>query len=146
MSVILETVGLTKEFGALRAVDGVSLKVAKGILHAVIGPNGAGKTTLFNLITGELRPTAGRILFEGRDITGLPTYALVRLGLARSFQRTSVFANLTVFENVWLARFAVGDHSVATRALRKTDDTGPMQEAVMETLRRVGLEEKASRG
>jgi branched-chain amino acid transport system ATP-binding protein len=103
---LLRVDGLTKAFGALRAVDGVSLAVEAGSLHSVIGPNGAGKTTLFNLITAEIPPTAGRIVLDGRDITGRPSHALPRLGIARSFQRNNLFPNLTVRQNVWTAAFA----------------------------------------
>jgi branched-chain amino acid transport system ATP-binding protein len=103
---LLRTKGLTRTFGALRAVDGVDLAVEAGTLHSVIGPNGAGKTTLFNLVTGELSPTAGRITLDGRDITGRPPHAMPRLGIARSFQRNNLFPTLTVAENVWTAAFA----------------------------------------
>ena len=100
---ILETHGLTMEFRGFRALDGVDLRVEPGELHAVIGPNGAGKTTLFNLLSGLLRPTAGRIDFEGREITGLAAHELARRGIGRSFQITSVFPHLTVLANVELA-------------------------------------------
>jgi branched-chain amino acid transport system ATP-binding protein len=103
---LLSTDGLTCDFGALRAVNRVSLRVQAGTLHSVIGPNGSGKTTLFNLISGELRPTAGRVHFEGRDVTGLPSHRLPHLGLARCFQRTNVFPRLSVYENVWVAAFS----------------------------------------
>jgi branched-chain amino acid transport system ATP-binding protein len=103
---LLRTERLTCDFGALRAVNGVSLSVAAGTLHSVIGPNGSGKTTLFNLISGELRPTAGRVHFEGRDVTGLPSHRLPHLGLARCFQRTNVFPRLSVYDNVWVAAFS----------------------------------------
>ena len=100
---ILETHGLTMEFRGFRALDGVDLRVESGELHAIIGPNGAGKTTLFNLLSGLLRPTAGRIEFEGREITGLPPHEVARRGIARSFQITSVFPHLSVVANVELA-------------------------------------------
>jgi branched-chain amino acid transport system ATP-binding protein len=103
---LLEIRGLVKAFGAHRAVAGVDLDVHSGTLHSVIGPNGAGKTTLFNLITGELPPTSGKILFEGKDITGRPPHLMPRLGLARSFQRNNLFLNLKVEQNVWAAAFA----------------------------------------
>jgi branched-chain amino acid transport system ATP-binding protein len=103
---LLRTERLTRTFGALRAVDGVDLSVEAGSLHSVIGPNGAGKTTLFNLITGEIPPTAGQILLDGHDVTGRPSHAMPRLGLARSFQRNNLFPGLTVAQNVWTAAFA----------------------------------------
>jgi branched-chain amino acid transport system ATP-binding protein len=105
---ILETQNLAKSFGALTAVKDVSLAVEAGSLHSVIGPNGAGKTTLFNLLTGTFPPSAGRILFDGKDITGTPAHRIAHLGLARSFQRTNVFPAFTLLENVWTAAFATG--------------------------------------
>jgi ABC-type branched-subunit amino acid transport system ATPase component/ABC-type branched-subunit amino acid transport system permease subunit len=100
---LLESRGLTKVFGGLAAVNGVDFQVRRGELRAVIGPNGAGKTTFFNLLTGVLPPSAGRILFKGRDITRLPAHAVSRLGLARSYQVTNIFGDLSVFENVRIA-------------------------------------------
>jgi branched-chain amino acid transport system ATP-binding protein len=101
--VLLETRALTRAFGSLVAVNRVDFAVRRGELRSIIGPNGAGKTTFFRLIAGELRPSSGRILFAGRDITGLPQYAVARLGIAKSFQITNVFPHLTVFENVRVA-------------------------------------------
>ncbi len=100
---LLRTRQLTKVFGGLRAVDGVDFAIEPGELRAVIGPNGAGKTTFFNLITGLFPPTAGRIFFRGEDITGLPAHRVARRGIGRTLQVTSLFPNLTVFENVWIA-------------------------------------------
>jgi branched-chain amino acid transport system ATP-binding protein len=102
----LETRGLTMDFRGFRALGGVDLRVEPGVIHAIIGPNGAGKTTLFNLLSGLLRPTAGRILFENREITGWPAHAVVHLGLARSFQITSIFPHLSLLDNIRLARQA----------------------------------------
>src|SRR6266581_693568 len=106
---ILETKNLSKAFGALAAVDDVSLAIEAGTLHSIIGPNGAGKTTLFNLLTGTYRPSSGRILFDGRDITGTPAHRVAHLGLARSFQRTNVFPAFSLLDNVWVAAFACGE-------------------------------------
>lgn len=103
MEYILETHDLTVRFGGLVAVDGVNLKVRPGSFQSVIGPNGAGKTTLFNLISGVYKPTGGRVVYKGREITGLPPHKVSQLGLGRSFQTTNLFPNLTVFENVRLA-------------------------------------------
>jgi branched-chain amino acid transport system ATP-binding protein len=97
---MLETAGLTKAFGGVRATDGVALAVAPGEVRALIGPNGAGKTTLFNLLTGHLRPDAGSIRLEGREIAGRPPDAIWRLGLSRTFQIPAVFAHLPVLDNV----------------------------------------------
>jgi branched-chain amino acid transport system ATP-binding protein len=101
--IILRTENLTKSFGGLVAVSNVNLKVVQGTVHAIIGPNGAGKTTLFNLITGVLKPTSGKVYFEDRDITGKPPHYISSLGLTRSFQIYSIFPNLTVLENIRLA-------------------------------------------
>jgi len=100
MPSLLEVSGLTRRFGGLTAVDAVDLHVGEGELVSVIGPNGAGKTTLFNLVTGLDQPDAGRVLFEGDDITGWPAQKLAQRGLARTFQHGRVFANLTVLDNV----------------------------------------------
>jgi branched-chain amino acid transport system ATP-binding protein len=100
---ILETQGLTKEFKGFVAVQSVSLKVRRGTIHALIGPNGAGKTTCFNLLTHFLEPTRGRILYNGRDITGSRPARIARLGLVRSFQISAVFPHLSVLENVRIA-------------------------------------------
>lgn len=96
--------GLVKSFAGFRAIDGVDLDVESNARHAVIGPNGAGKTTLFNLITGHLTPTEGSIAFQDRAITGIAPHQIVKLGIARSFQRVNVFPRLTVFENVQTSR------------------------------------------
>ncbi|MCL5046338.1 MAG: ABC transporter ATP-binding protein [Actinobacteria bacterium] len=106
--VILETHELSRHFGGFTAVDRVSLQVRRGSFHAVIGPNGAGKTTLFNLLSGALHPSSGRVIFKGADITGLPPHQISRRGLGRSFQITNLFPNLTVLENVRLAVQARG--------------------------------------
>jgi branched-chain amino acid transport system ATP-binding protein len=99
----LEIHGLNKSFGALRVSRDVDLVLERGARHALIGPNGAGKTTLVNLITGVLRPSAGRILLDGEDITALPQAARARRGIARTFQINQLFRGLTVLENLYLA-------------------------------------------
>jgi branched-chain amino acid transport system ATP-binding protein len=100
MSVVLEARALTRRFGGITATSEVSLRLERGARQALIGPNGAGKTTLVNLLTGALAPTAGRVLLEGRDITGLPQHRRVQLGLARTFQISQLFAELTPLESV----------------------------------------------
>jgi branched-chain amino acid transport system ATP-binding protein len=100
MAVLLELNGVSKLYGALRAVDAVSLAVEDGEALAVIGPNGAGKTTLFNLITGDVAPTQGRVVFRGSDMTAMPPHARSRLGIGRSYQIPHPFANMSVFENL----------------------------------------------
>lgn len=123
---ILETHDLTKEFKGFVAVNGVSLKVRRGSIHALIGPNGAGKTTCFNLLTHFLEPTRGRIVFNGREITGSRPAAIARMGLARSFQISAVFPHLTVLENVRIAlqrrRGASFDFWRSERTLDALDD------------------------
>src|SRR3954470_2201946 len=101
--VILATDGLTKEFKGFTAVDGVSIKVKRGTIHALIGPNGAGKTTCFNLLTKFLDPTKGSIVYNGREITAMRPADVARLGMVRSFQISAVFPHLTVIENVRIA-------------------------------------------
>jgi len=100
---ILETIGLEKRFGGIVAAHDVSLSVEKGARHALIGPNGAGKTTVINLLSGVLKPTAGRIMLEGRDITGVAPHERVRLGMARTFQINQLFLDLTPLETIGLA-------------------------------------------
>ena len=100
---ILETEDLTKEFAGFIAVNGVSLRVKRGTIHALIGPNGAGKTTCFNLLTKFLSPTKGRILFKGHDISAMQPADVARLGLVRSFQISAVFPHMSVLENVRIA-------------------------------------------
>jgi branched-chain amino acid transport system ATP-binding protein len=103
---VLEARDLRRSFGGVSAIDGVSLSVTQREIVAIIGPNGAGKSTLFNLLTGHLRPDAGRVSLAGRDVTGLAPHRLCALGVGRSFQRTNIFPKLTVFENVQAAIIA----------------------------------------
>ena len=100
---MLEVRDVRKAFDGFQAVAGVSLLVERGGTAAIIGPNGAGKTTFFNLITGHVRPDAGAVVLEGRDITGVAPHDVCRLGMGRSFQRTNIFPRLTVFQNVQAA-------------------------------------------
>ena len=100
---LMRTEGLRKDFGGLRAVDDLTFAVLPGRVHAVIGPNGAGKTTLFNLATGQLRPSAGRIYFRGEDVTGLRPHQITQRGISRKFQITQVFGEMSVMDNVMLA-------------------------------------------
>jgi branched-chain amino acid transport system ATP-binding protein len=100
MAAIVETKGLSKSFAGYRAIDGVSLSIAEGTIHAIIGPNGAGKTTFFNLLSGFVTPTAGTIRLKGKDITGMDAPRIARLGMVRSFQINSIFTHLTVLDNV----------------------------------------------
>ncbi|MDP9105680.1 MAG: ABC transporter ATP-binding protein [Candidatus Eremiobacteraeota bacterium] len=129
---MLRTYELTKRFGAHAAVDGVDLTIARGTLHAIIGPNGAGKTTLFNLLSGELRPSAGTIAFADRDVTQLDATSRSHLGMGRSFQRTNVFPKLTVFENVRLAAQSRTSESFALwRTASELADVNARAESVL---------------
>ena len=112
---VLQTGGLSMHFAGLVAVDAVDLAVDAGSIHALIGPNGAGKTTMFNLISGLMPPTSGRISLNGRDITALPAHARAGLGMARSFQNIRIFASMTVLENV-----LTGLHSAIASGLAAT--------------------------
>ncbi|GLW06978.1 ABC transporter ATP-binding protein [Microtetraspora sp. NBRC 13810] len=134
---ILSARGLAKEFRGFRAVDGVDLDVAEGSVHALVGPNGAGKTTLFNLLTGFLKPTAGRITLGDRDLTGKPPEQVARLGVARSFQITSLFAQMTPREHVELA-LASGT-GLGWRFWRSDRLLAAKRDRAMELLDRVGL-------
>ncbi|MEM9773121.1 MAG: ABC transporter ATP-binding protein [Chloroflexota bacterium] len=106
---ILETKNVSKQFGALVAVDDVSVQVEQGTLHSIIGPNGAGKTTFFNVLSGNLKPSAGQIFYKGEDITLLPVHQTIHKGIGRSFQITNLFPKLTVLENVRLATQSTGN-------------------------------------
>ena len=103
MNAMLQVEGVSKHFGGLKALDDCTLNVEQGSITALIGPNGSGKTTLFNVITGFLKATNGRVLFEGREITGLPEHRIANLGIARTFQVSSLFPKLTVWENLLVA-------------------------------------------
>ncbi|HID19088.1 TPA: ATP-binding cassette domain-containing protein, partial [Candidatus Bathyarchaeota archaeon] len=101
--IILQTRRLTRAFGGLIAVNNIDMDFYAGELRAIIGPNGAGKTTYLAMIMGRLKPTSGKIIFKGRDITGLPPHKVFRFGISTTFQLTSIFPSLTVYENVWVA-------------------------------------------
>ena len=139
---ILETKHLSKAFGALAAVNDVSLGIEAGTLHSIIGPNGAGKTTLFNLLTGTIPPSSGSILFDGRDITGTPAHRVAHLGLARSFQRTNVFPAFSLLDNVWVAAFACGA-SWKGLLWRRADRYPEVRARALAALADVGLADKA---
>lgn len=143
MATILETRRLTVEFRGFRALDGVDLRVQEGTIHGIIGPNGAGKTTLFNLLSGLLEPTQGRILFQGKDISGLPPHEIAHRGIARSFQITRVFLHLSVLDNIRLALQAKTSLGFAfwlpEQVLRRFDGEA------REVLASVGLAELADR-
>ncbi len=138
---MLQTRNLIKKFGGLAATDGVNLQVTAGELHAVIGPNGAGKTTLVAQISGELTPDSGTIQFAGQDVTRLPVYRRSRMGLARSFQITSIFSELTTLASVSLAVQAHAGHSFRFWSPTQDDETltGPARSC----LAKVGIDDRA---
>jgi branched-chain amino acid transport system ATP-binding protein len=140
---VLDVRNVTKRFGSLVAVRDVSLSVPKGELRAVIGPNGAGKTTFFNLISGFFPPTAGSISFDGRDITLLPAHRRVTLGMARTFQITEIFPELSVFENVRIGAEVAGGYRL--RPWISAAEKAQVRRSVDETLKLTGLEANADR-
>jgi branched-chain amino acid transport system ATP-binding protein len=139
---ILETRGLTKRFGGLTAVDDLSLSLPSGQLHAIIGPNGAGKTTFFNLISGLLRPNSGEVFFRGRDITGLSAHEISRLGIKRTLQVKSVFARLSVAENLWIT---CAGAKPFLHPFRDAASDRAARERVDRTLEQIGLTALAQR-
>jgi branched-chain amino acid transport system ATP-binding protein len=139
--IIIETKNLTKQFGALVAVDDVSIQVRKNSLHAIIGPNGAGKTTFFNLLSGNLEPTGGQVFYKGRDITHQPVHRTIHFGIGRSFQITNIFPNLTVLENIRLASQALGADSF--KFWRPASDFRRYEERAWDVMKLVGLTDRA---
>ena len=139
--IILETIDLRKEFDALVAVDDVSIKVKQHSLHAIIGPNGAGKTTFFNLLSGNLDPTRGSVIFKGRNITHQPVHRTIHSGIGRSFQITNIFPNLTVFENIRLASQALGKNNF--NFFLNADKFEDINQRAWEIAALVGLESQA---
>ncbi len=138
---VLETRGLSKSFGGVRAVSGVDLAMPKGEIRALIGPNGAGKTTFFNMLTGQLRADAGEVRFKGARLSGLPPYAVWRRGVSRTFQITATFATLTALDNVRVARLS---HTGKTYSLLAAASRLQADEA-RALLEQVGLVEQAER-
>ena len=136
---ILRTEGLTRHYGGVRALTDVDFRVEPGRLQSVIGPNGAGKSTLFHVITGRVPPTSGRIWFRGREISGMSQSAVARLGIARSYQVTTIFLNLTVFENVRIAAQSKETHVNFWRPADSLRAVAERAEAILET---IGLQEK----
>ena len=139
---LLSVKDLVRRFGGIIATDHVSLDVAQGELHAIIGPNGAGKTTLISQLTGHLTPHSGSVSLAGRDITDMPAYRRCALGLARSFQITSLLLDFTAADNVALAAQAHDGHSF--RFLGDARKEKGLRDKAMAALRRVGLAERAN--
>jgi branched-chain amino acid transport system ATP-binding protein len=139
---VLRIDNLVKRFGGLTAVDHLNLSLPGGRLHAIIGPNGAGKTTFFNLVSGMLRPDAGRVFFLGRDITGLKPHEISRLGIKRTLQIKSVFSQMSVADNLWIAAQAGNPFLHPFRPAERDRDTA---EGVEHILEQIGLTPLASR-
>ena len=139
---ILSLRDLRKSFGETGIIRGVNLDILPGESHAIIGPNGAGKSTLFHLMSGNLTPTSGQVIFEGRAIQGLPAQAINRMGLARSFQITNIFPGLTVFENLRIA--VMRSHGLQYALWLFIDRHGEVREKTEHLLRQVRLHTRAA--
>ena len=139
---VLRTENLTKRFDGLTAIDNLSISLSGGRIHAIIGPNGAGKTTFFNLVTGLLGPSSGRIYFRGRDITGCRPYVISRMGIKRTLQVKSVFPDLNVADNLWITRQARNRFLNPFRAAASDKET---RTRVEQTLQQIGLSALAER-
>ncbi len=139
MTPLLTTKGLSRDFGGLHAVKDVDFTLMPGEIRALIGPNGAGKTTFVSLVCGRIAPSAGTIAFDGRDITALPAYRRVRLGIAYTFQITSVFTNLSVYDNVALPV----QRTLEDGRGKAFAGGGALRAGVMEVLEKVGLADRA---
>jgi branched-chain amino acid transport system ATP-binding protein len=138
---VLETRALSRHFGGLSAVDGVSIACRSGEVHAVIGPNGAGKSTLVNLLSGDLAPSSGRVFLRGDDITGLPSPRVSLLGVGRSYQKTNVFLPFSVFENCRLA--AQSRLATSMRFFRAASRYRAVSDAAMHAIEQAGLTSRA---
>lgn len=138
-SLVLEAHDIVKEFNGFVALDGLTLGVQANSIHAVIGPNGAGKTTLLGILSGFLRPTAGQVTFEGRDITHEPPAEIARMGIVRSFQINSIFPHMTALENVKVALQARTGFS--QRMLAGRSATAVLDDPAREALRTAGLDD-----
>jgi branched-chain amino acid transport system ATP-binding protein len=138
---ILEARNLSKAYGALLAVDDVNLTVKSSTFHSIIGPNGAGKTTLFNLLSGTVKPTSGRVFFKGREITRIPVHKIAHLGIGRSFQITNIFPDLSVLENIRLACQAIGHDNF--RLFRHYKSFPQYEARAWQVIDQVGLDARA---
>ncbi len=138
---LLEVVGVSRRFGGLVAVDNVSFKVGEREIRGIIGPNGAGKTTLFNVITGELRASSGKVYLRGEEITALPPHRICQKGLSRTFQLTFIFPDMTVFDCVWVGVYSrmKGPWNLFFSRIDRNDE---ISRKTQEIILRVGLQEK----
>lgn len=140
MTTILSTDKLNRQFGGVRAVDNANINVEEKKIKAIIGPNGAGKTTLFNVITGRLPATSGKVFYQGHDITNKPPHELVKMGICRTFQINSLFLGVTVFENVRIAKQARSGGSYKIFSARET--LMEINEGTWSILEQVGLKDQ----
>jgi branched-chain amino acid transport system ATP-binding protein len=138
---ILETKGLFHDYSGLEVLFDVNLQVEEGERHAIIGPNGAGKTTLFNTITGSFRPSRGKVVFKGKEVTGFPPYKLTRLGMGRSFQLTSTFSRLVTFQNIRLA--ILSKKGIRFNLFKKVDKMMDVNLETLEIIKRINLDQEA---
>lgn len=143
---ILDVDSLTMQFGGMTALDHISLNVEENTIHGIIGPNGSGKTTLFNCISGIYKPTSGKVIFDGKDITGMQPHKVARQGIARTFQMLRIFPSMTVLENLILAQ-NISEKSTMVDAMlfspRLRGEQKNMEEKAFEVLKIIGLEKKA---
>lgn len=139
--IAIKTRHLTKYFGALAAVNDVSIDIQRNTLHAIIGPNGAGKTTLFNLLSGNMKPTSGEIYYHDMDLTKQPVHRMIHSGIGRSFQITNIFPNLTVYENIRLASQALENKKF--NIIMKAEGLEKSEERTREVIDQVGLTNQA---
>jgi branched-chain amino acid transport system ATP-binding protein len=140
---LLQVNDLHKNFGKASIINGITFEVLSGQRHAIIGPNGAGKTTLFNLLSGNYQPSGGKIIFNHQDITGLPPHKINRLGIARSFQITNVFPNLTVLRNMQAA--ILSKHHIRFNFVRRVDRLEKIHHESVDMLQQIGLADKQER-
>ncbi|HUA09876.1 MAG TPA: ABC transporter ATP-binding protein [Candidatus Acidoferrales bacterium] len=130
--IIFQAEGISKNFGGVRAVENVSLQIEAGSIHAIIGPNGAGKSTLFNALSGYYRPDAGKVTFKGCDITHAPVYKRIEMGMGRTFQTSSIFPNLSVYDNL-----LIGLESAASLSYRIRPIRAPLRKTIEQKLERL---------
>lgn len=138
-SIILRTENVSRQFGGLKALTDVSIDIEAGKIHSIIGPNGAGKTTFFNVLSGRIPPSGGKVFFSGQPLTGLPQYKVARLGIARSYQITTIFPKLTVLDNLMVA----GQSGKAFNFWRSASGFKEDVDRSMALLETVGLAQKA---
>jgi branched-chain amino acid transport system ATP-binding protein len=138
---MLEAINVTVNFGGLLALDNLNLKVQEGERRGIIGPNGSGKTTLINVITGYVKPTSGKVLFKGEDITRYPPHKIVERGIGRTFQITNIYPNLTIYENIWLA--AQARNKLRFHPLIPRNNLRDVEETVESVLKMIGLSQKS---